>query len=358
MSKKVDVTPRRFFRISAAMSSTFTVPDPLTAVFEIARQEPESPRSTPRRSPLERRPLIPAKSLTSPLQSAYAGGGFSSVPVTHPAAEFIPDVSTEASRVSHSVPRFSHSAPRVSLLVPPADPVITSPVPESSPAMEESVPPEENRLEDSALVASAQKGNTAAFDSLVLRHTGRLYGLVFHMTSSHEDTDDLLQEIWAKVYRSLSGFRGASRFSTWVHSIAVHMTLNFLKRRNRRATVSLDAPGPAAAPGTEGAEAGTAPGAAATEEGLITHQTPRSETHLSELQTRLTQALEQLSPEHRAVVTLFDIQGMAHSDIARIMGVSEGTVRSRLFYAHRQLQSLLSDMAEEFFPSASAQTAS
>jgi RNA polymerase sigma-70 factor (ECF subfamily) len=213
-------------------------------------------------------------------------------------------------------------------------------------------------MEDSALVAAAQKGDTAAFDRLVLSHSGKLYGLVFHMTSSHEDTDDLLQDIWAKVYRSLSGFRGASRFSTWLHSIAVHMTLNFLKRRNRRATVSLDAPGPAAAAGSDGVESGAGPAPAPTEEGLVTHQTPRTETHLSELQNRLTQALDQLSPEHRAVVTLFDVQGMAHSDIARIMGVSEGTVRSRLFYAHRQLQSLLSDMAEEFFPAASAQAAS
>jgi RNA polymerase sigma-70 factor (ECF subfamily) len=79
---------------------------------------------------------------------------------------------------------------------------------------------------------------------------------------------------------------------------------------------------------------------------------------LSELQARLTEALDQLSPEHRAVVTLFDVQGVPHAEIARVMGVSEGTVRSRLFYAHRQLQSLLSDMADEFLPAASAQAAS
>lgn len=229
-----------------------------------------------------------------------------------------------------------------------------------SPNMEESESQQESRLEDSVLVNSAQAGDTEAFDALVLRHSAKLYGLVFHMTSSHEDTDDLLQEIWAKVYRSLSSFRGASRFSTWLHSIAVHMTLNFLKRRSRRTTVSLDAASPGAGGAGGGAAAegadfgwgggGLGGGLRITEEGLVNTQTPHSETHLSELQARLSQALDQLSPEHRAVVSMFDIQGIPHSEIARIMGVSEGTVRSRLFYAHRQLQSLLSDLADEFFP--------
>jgi RNA polymerase sigma-70 factor (ECF subfamily) len=213
---------------------------------------------------------------------------------------------------------------------------------------------EDSALQDHALVAAAQTGDTEAFDRLVLRHSAKLYGLVFQMTSSHEDTDDLLQDIWSKVYRSLASFRGASRFSTWLHSIAVHMTLNFLKKRSKRSTLSLDAA--ANGGGMEGAESGLGVSVlmGLAEEGLVHHQTPRSETHLSELQTRLTQALGQLSPEHRAVVSMFDVQGMPHSEIARVMGVSEGTVRSRLFYAHRQLQSLLSDMAEEFLPAASS----
>lgn len=189
--------------------------------------------------------------------------------------------------------------------------------------------------EDERLVALAQKGDAFAFDELVGRHTSRLYGLVYHMTGNHEDTNDLLQDVWTKVFRSLAGFRGASRFTTWIHSIAVNMSINFLKRRSRRQTVSLDA----------GVEEG---GASNALEGmLVSPHTPRTEAGISELQARLSDALGRLSAEHRAVVTMFDIQGMAHAEIGKILGVSEGTVRSRLFYAHRQLQGFLSDLHME-----------
>ena len=189
--------------------------------------------------------------------------------------------------------------------------------------------------EDERLVARAQKGDASVFDQLVGRHTARLYGLVYHMTGNHEDTNDLLQEVWTKVFRSLAGFRGASRFTTWIHSIAVNMTINFLKRRSRRQTVSLDAT----------VEEGGAP--EALENLLVSPHTPRTQAGIAELQGRLTEALGRLSTEHRAVVTMFDIQGMAHAEIGKILGVSEGTVRSRLFYAHRQLQGFLSDLHME-----------
>ena len=189
--------------------------------------------------------------------------------------------------------------------------------------------------EDERLVSRAQGGDALAFDQLVGRHTTRLYGLVYHMTGNHEDTNDLLQEVWTKAFRSLAGFRGASRFTTWIHSIAVNMTINFLKRRNRRQTVSLDA----------NSEEGGAHDA--LENLLVSPHTPRTQAGISELQRRLSEALDRLSAEHRAVVTMFDIQGMAHAEIGRILGVSEGTVRSRLFYAHRQLQGFLSDLHME-----------
>jgi RNA polymerase sigma-70 factor (ECF subfamily) len=80
---------------------------------------------------------------------------------------------------------------------------------------------------------------------------------------------------------------------------------------------------------------------------LVSPHTPRTEAGITELQARLSEALGKLSGEHRAVVTMFDIQGMAHAEIGKILGVSEGTVRSRLFYAHRQLQGFLSDLHME-----------
>src|SRR2546425_10135059 len=94
--------------------------------------------------------------------------------------------------------------------------------------------------EDSELVARTQSGDPAAFDQLVIKYSPRLYGLVYNMTSNHEDTNDLLQDIFAKAYRSITSFRGRSSFYTWMHSIAVNMTINFLKKRGRRFQLSLD----------------------------------------------------------------------------------------------------------------------
>lgn len=187
---------------------------------------------------------------------------------------------------------------------------------------EDAAPPDEE------LVAAAKSGHPEAFDELVRRHTPRLYGLVYNMTSNHEDTHDLLQEVFAKAYRSLKGFRGQSSFSTWIHTIAVNRTLNFLKKRGRQRAMSLDEMDPAAMndPAFRSAV-----------------RSPEKEAGLKELQKRLNEALQKLSPKHRAVVTMFDIQGMPHAEIAKVMGVSEGTVRSRLFYAHQELQALLAD---------------
>src|SRR5881396_2417588 len=94
--------------------------------------------------------------------------------------------------------------------------------------------------QDQELVARTQEGDASGFDQLVVKYTPRLYGLVYNMTSNHEDTNDLLQDIFAKAYKAIRGFRGKSSFYTWIHSIAVNMSLNFLKKRGRRFQLSLD----------------------------------------------------------------------------------------------------------------------
>ncbi len=184
--------------------------------------------------------------------------------------------------------------------------------------------------EDVALVARAQEGEASAFDRLVVKYSPRLYGLVYHMTSNHEDTNDLLQDVFAKAYRSIKGFRGKSSFYTWMHSIAVNMTINFLKKRGRRFHLSLDDVDSNIQNDKEFIE-------------LTAKSDPVREAGLGELQKRLNEAMMKLSFEHRAVVTMFDIQGMPHAEISAILGISEGTVRSRLFYAHRQLQAYLGE---------------
>jgi RNA polymerase sigma-70 factor (ECF subfamily) len=184
--------------------------------------------------------------------------------------------------------------------------------------------------EDSKLVARTQEGDVAAFDQLVVKYTPRLYGLVYNMTSNHEDTNDLLQDVFSKAYKSIRGFRGKSSFYTWIHSIAVNMTLNFLKKRGRRFNLSLDDVDASIQNDKEFLE-------------LTQSSSPVREADLSELQVRLNEAMQKLSDEHRAVVTMFHIQGMPHAEISKILRVSEGTVRSRLFYANRQLQNYLEE---------------
>ena len=103
------------------------------------------------------------------------------------------------------------------------------------------------------------------------------------------------------------------------------MTLNFLKKRGRRKGLSLD-----------DEESGIQNDTSFVDQGYRAN--PRRQSNIHELQKKLNEALQVLSEDHRAVVTMFDIQGMPHAEISKILGVSEGTVRSRLYYAHQQLQ--------------------
>lgn len=189
---------------------------------------------------------------------------------------------------------------------------------------------------DQDLVSRAKDGDTRAFDALILKYGDKLFGLVYSMTSHKEDTHDLLQEIFAKAYQSLPKFMGKSTFYTWIYQIATNRTLNFLKKRKNRTTSSLadlETSGhqdPAFIDSTNDAN-------------------PERQSAINELQMKLNEAMMKLSEPHRMVVTLFDIQGMSHAEIATVLNTSEGTIRSRLHYAHLQLQSALQQTWEERF---------
>lgn len=187
-----------------------------------------------------------------------------------------------------------------------------------------------DKEQDRLLVERARAGDASAFDALVVKHSPRLYNTIYNMTSNREDTADLLQDTFALAYRSLPRFRGESGFHTWVHAIAVNAALNFLQRNKKRRTMSLEDMSGAIQQDPDYRE-------------LASNSDPVREAGLNELQERLNAAIQQLPPAQRAVVVMFDIQDMPHAEIGKIMGVSEGTVRSRLFYAHRQLQAILSD---------------
>ena len=189
---------------------------------------------------------------------------------------------------------------------------------------------------DQDLVTRAREGDTRAFDALILKYGDKLYGLVYNMTSHKEDTHDLLQEIFARAYQSLGKFRGNANFYTWIYQIAVNLTLNFLKKRKRRTGLSLN----------------DLDSSVQNDPALVdtTHEAnPEQQTNLNELQIKLNEAMQKLSEPHRMVVTMFDIQGLSHAEIARILKTSEGTIRSRLHYAHIQLQSALQDAWDERF---------
>jgi RNA polymerase sigma-70 factor (ECF subfamily) len=184
--------------------------------------------------------------------------------------------------------------------------------------------------DDESLVARTRRGEQGAFDVLVQRYKERLYATVYHMTSNHEDANDLVQDSLIKAYKSIHSFKGQSSFYTWVYRIAVNRTINFIKRRKTRNHYSLDDVDSNIQSDPDFVE-------------LMSHVTPRREVGLGELQEKLNEALQKLSETHRAVVTMHDVQGMTHADIAKVMKCSEGTVRSRLFYARQQLQGILSE---------------
>jgi RNA polymerase sigma-70 factor (ECF subfamily) len=180
------------------------------------------------------------------------------------------------------------------------------------------------------LVRRARRGDLEAYDDLVRRYQERIYATIYHMTSNHEDANDLAQEAFIKAYQALKSFKGGSSFYTWVYRIAVNRTINFLKQRKNRMHMSLN---------DLDFNAEHDPDMLA----LVSDKTPRREANLNELQQKLNEALLKLSEPHRLVVTLHDVQGLAHDEIAEIMECNIGTVRSRLFYARQQMQSYLSD---------------
>ena len=203
----------------------------------------------------------------------------------------------------------------------PATPAASDPAP---------TPVSVNRAEEDAMVRRAQKGDLPAYDELVRRYQQRIYATVYHMTSNHEDANDLAQEAFIKAFQALKTFKGGSSFYTWVYRIAVNKTLNFLKQRKNRTAMSLN---------DLDFSAENDPDLVA----LISEKTPRRDAVLGELQQKLNEAMQQLSEPHRLVVTLHDVQGLAHDEIAEIMECNVGTVRSRLFYARQQLQGYLVD---------------
>src|ERR1700743_2876811 len=142
-----------------------------------------------------------------------------------------------------------------------------------------------------SLVDRSRRDDISAYDELVRRYQERIYATIYHMTSNHEDANDLAQDTFVKAYRALKSFKGDSSFYTWIYRIAVNKTINFLKQGKNRVQMSLN---------DLDFNAEHDPDMLA----LVSENTPRRDLNLSELQDKLNAAMQKLSEHHRMVVTL------------------------------------------------------
>ena len=182
---------------------------------------------------------------------------------------------------------------------------------------------------DLVVVRQVQAGDVAAFDRLISKYRERVFGIVYNMTSNREDAADLTQDTFIKAFQSIQRFGGQSSFFTWLYRIAVNSTLSHLRKSRLRPFFSL-----------EGIDADE-PVSREIVAALTDKTGVDRDSYVRELQEKLNEAMQKLSITHRTVVTLFEIDGLSHQEIAEVMGCSVGTVRSRLHYAKQLLQSEL-----------------
>lgn len=179
------------------------------------------------------------------------------------------------------------------------------------------------------LLARAQSGDEAAFGEIVRAAYEHVFRLVLSIVRNEHDASDVCQEVWLVVWRNLGKFRGDSKFTTWLHPIAVRRSIDHLRKRRRwfDRFVSL---------GGDDDEGGPPEPVETTN--------PRAEMEHGERDARFERALAALPPKHRTVLALREIQGLSYDEIAKAMKCRPGTVMSRLYHARRMLAQKLKDM--------------
>jgi len=185
------------------------------------------------------------------------------------------------------------------------------------------------------LVRRCQAGDTEAFDELVTRYRTRVFSMIYNMVHSEQDAWDLAQDSFVKAWKSIKRFRGRSSFYTWIYRIVMNVTIDWLRKKRVKGggaefddAVELKQIDPASK---------TVPKADAL---------PYETMQRTEIRARIEKAIAQLSPEHRAVILMKEIEEMQYHEIAETLGFSIGTVMSRLFYARKKLQNFLRDVYE------------
>jgi RNA polymerase sigma-70 factor (ECF subfamily) len=185
------------------------------------------------------------------------------------------------------------------------------------------------------LVKQCQAGNTEAFDQLVTRYRTRVFAMIYNMVHNEQDAWDLAQDSFVKAWKSIGRFRGRSSFYTWIYRIVMNVTIDWLRKKQVKGagaefndSIQLREIEPASR---------TVPRA---------DPLPHERMERSEIRARIDNAIAQISPEHRAVILMKEIEEMQYHEIAEALGCSIGTVMSRLFYARKKLQNLLRDVYE------------
>ncbi len=187
--------------------------------------------------------------------------------------------------------------------------------------------------DEAAVLARARQGDTKAFDELITRHRQRIYMHAYHMLRSEDDAVEIAQETFIRAWKSLARFDGKASFSSWLYRIATNAVIDLCRRRKSHPEVEVEN-----GPMKVDAASRTTPHGG---------EEPGLSVDRAEIRRRIEAALLELSPEHRAVVVLKEIDDLSYEEIAARVGCSMGTVMSRLHYARKHLQTLLRDLHEE-----------
>jgi RNA polymerase sigma-70 factor (ECF subfamily) len=177
---------------------------------------------------------------------------------------------------------------------------------------------------DASLVERFQAGDAKALDELFRRHRDAAYGIAYRLVGSRDDALDVVQEAFIHVMRGIQGFRGQSSFRTWLYRIVTHAALDYRRWRAVRQTESLDAES-AAEPAATGPS----------------QRTPPEEASERDLRRAIDKALTNISEKNRAALVLYAMEGLSYKEVAEVLGISVGTVMSRIFNARQRLRELL-----------------
>lgn len=181
---------------------------------------------------------------------------------------------------------------------------------------------------DEELVAAYLEGDHRAFEELVERYKNRIYNLAYRMLGNPEDAYDLVQEVFLLLVRKLPSFRGEARFSTWLYRVVLNACYD--RARKSRNHLSLQE-----SPAEDLPELGET----LADESAVS---PEENMERAEIRKRVQEAISKLPPKFREVVVLHDIQGFDYREVAEILGISLGTVKSRLNRARNRLARELS----------------